>query len=127
MEYSEETKVISPKEMTLVFELSEKECHLKFTGKCSLDRFFPYRSTDNGNDSDYEHCRKIFKSLKKHGQRFDIEIIKYRCGHYAFNDGQHRVCIAKRKDLRLKAFITTVYNEDCDICRNYFGKNAELR
>lgn len=127
VEYIEETKVISPKEMTFVFELSENECHLKLTGICSLDRWVPNRKKDNGGDSDYAHCRKIFKSLKKHGQRFDIEIIKYRCGHHHFNDGQHRTCIAKRKGFSLNAFVTTVFIEDCDVCSNKSSQNAEIK
>ena len=125
---NEEIKEILPKDMLFHFGLTDGECHLKTTGVCSLDRWFPYKVKEIEGDANYIHCSKIFKSLVKYGQDFLIDIAKYRCGHYEFNDGQHRVCIAKRKDLKLKALITTVSDEDCDFCQKKFrNSNTELR
>lgn len=123
---NEEVREISPAEMSFVFELSKGECHLKFTGVCSLDRWFPYKTKRIDGDANYHHCRNILKSIRREGITELIDIIKYTCGHYVFNDGQHRACIAKRKGITLKAIITTE-NNLCHICRNKAGENAELR
>ena len=124
---NEEILEIFPKDLIFLFELSDTECHAKLTGRCSLEKFWPDKRLDQGEDSDFNYCRNILKSLKRHGITELVDIIKYNCGHYAFNDGQHRICIAKRKGLKLKALITTVDDESCDVCRNRPIKNADLR
>lgn len=122
---NEEVKEILPVEMPFVFELSKEECHLKFTGVCSLDRWLPYKTKIIDGDANYYHCRSILKSIRMEGVTELIDIIKFNCGHYGFNDGQHRTCIAKRKGIVLKALITPE-NNLCDICRNNAGRNSEL-
>ncbi len=123
---NEEVKEISPVKMPFVFELSKEECHLKSTGVCSLDRWFPHKTKTIDGDANYYHCRDILKSIQREGITELIDIIKFNCGHYSFNDGQHRTCIAKRRDITLKAIVTPE-NNLCSICRNKPDKNAELR
>ncbi len=123
---NEEVKEIFPVEMPFVFELSKEECHLKFTGVCSLNRWFPYKTKTIDGDANYRHCRDILKSIKKDGITELIDVINYSCGHYGFNDGQHRTCIAKRKGIILKAIITTE-NNLCAVCRGNVDADTEVR
>jgi len=127
---TEETIIINPTEMTFLFHLSDKECHQKHTGICSLERRQPDRTQDIGDECDYDYCPKLLKAIKQNHPRvyiLPIELANYSCGHYAFNDGQHRICIAKKKKLRVPALIENL-NEECDFCKGgSLGKDAELR
>lgn len=127
LEDNEEIRIITPQEMTFLFEMGEGECHQRLTGTCSLERKRPDRSQDIGDECDYDYCPSLLRSLKKHGQIFRIDIIKHGCGHYGFNDGQHRTCIAKKKGLRLLALITSTPDFDCELCRQAPCEDCELR
>jgi hypothetical protein len=46
---------------------------------------------------------------------YPVYLCRSKCGHYTFDDGQHRTCIASKKGLRLIAVITD--NDDvCGVC-----------
>lgn len=124
----EEFIVISPFEMTFLFEMGPGECHQKLTGACSLERRQPDRSHDIGDECDYDVCPNLLKSMRKIGlhSMMQIDIIKCRCGHYEFNDGQHRICIAQRKGIKIEALVTTVDNV-CEMCQGRADAEAELR
>jgi len=87
LQEGEEIREIFQKDLLFVFELSDTECHEKLTGKCSLEKLFPDKRLDRGEDSDFNHCRNILKRLKRNSITQLIDIIKYNCGHLAFNDG----------------------------------------
>jgi hypothetical protein len=125
-------KIIAPEEMTFLFELNNTECHQKLTGICSLERKHPDRTQDLGDECDYDYCPSLLRSLRRYGPNrygnlFTVTIINYRCGHYGFNDGQHRVCIAKKKRLKLPAIIVKLPDEDCELCQNLPCEDGELR
>jgi hypothetical protein len=108
-------KTINPSEMKFVFQLSTGECHKKLTGMCSLDK--PPSEDDDG-ESGARYCQELYASLVRYGCRQDVYIGESSCGHYIIGDGQHRICIAKRKNLLLPA--TVEANTDgCDFCQNY--------
>jgi hypothetical protein len=124
----EEYAVIAPAEMPFLFEMGRTECHQKLTGICSLDRKSPDKSHDIGDECDYDYCPRMLRSLKKDGQIFPVRIIRWRCGHFGFHDGQHRVCIAKRKGLKLDAVISwPIPDEDCEMCSNRPCRDGEIR
>jgi hypothetical protein len=93
----EEIKVIDPSNISFVFGMGEGECHMKATGSCSLESRRPPSGRDGLGEAAYDFCPRLLKSMRKHGLHnvMLIDIIKCRCGHYEFNDGQHRTCIAK--------------------------------
>ena len=126
---NEELRIIDPAKMTFLFELSATECHQKHTGTCSLERKRPDRTQDIGDECDYDYCPDLLRGIKRHGflNLLPIYIIEYRCGHYAFSDGQHRVCIAKKKGLKPPAVIATE-DDSCDSCKGKdLGEYTELR
>lgn len=132
-EKDREREDITPATMKFVFQLSKGECHKQLTGTCSLEVEHPDRSHDSGEDSDHDFCPKLFKSLTSGkypievARRMPVDIIQYGCGHWEFNDGQHRVCIAKRKELSLEAEVSTLSTKACSVCEGDASKYTELR
>lgn len=126
LEKDRQLEIIRPATMTFLFQLSEGECHKQRTGICSLDRTRPDRSQDVGDESDYDFCPKLFRSLRngsvRLGRKMPVDIIEYKCGHFAFNDGQHRTCIAKRKNLTLEAEVSKDSKRLCRLCK---GDNSD--
>lgn len=125
----EQYTLINPAEMTFLFEMGRGECHQQLTGTCSLERNRPDRSRDIGDECDYDFCPDLLKSLREiglHSNIMHIDIMKCRCGHYEFNDGQHCVCIAKRKVIKIEALVTTV-DITCEMCQGRPEAYAELR
>lgn len=113
-------KDFSPKGKKYYFSCSEDFCYKTKHGICSLDltddevSFIPpdeYPRDDNVN-----YCRKIYKSIINEGQKYPIYICNNKCGHYTFDDGQHRVCIASKKELKLKAEVYQI-DDLCHMCR----------
>lgn len=128
IETDEEDRKVSPAKMLFLFEMGNSECHEKLTGTCSLERKRPDRIHDKGEESDFDYCPKLLRSLRKHGQFVRVRIIRWKCGHYGFHDGQHRVCIAKRRGLTLDAAISAPEPpEDCEICSGALRPHYELR
>ena len=130
LEKDRQLEIISPVTMTFLFELSEGECHKQRTGICSLYRTRPDRSHDVGDESDYDFCQTLFKSLRngsdRLGRKMLVDIIEYKCGHFIFNDGQHRTCIAKRKNLSLEAEVSKDSQRLCRFCEGYNSDNTLL-
>ena len=117
IEDNPDVQYINPAKIRFLFELSDGECHKKFTGICSLDRWVTFGVPKGDGDASVHHCRNIFSSIRKNGFIFAVDLIKNRCGHYSFNDGQHRVCIAKRRQLEVPAVVYEDKAEDCEYCR----------
>ena len=114
-----ELEVIQPASMTFVFHLTRGECHKELTGTCSLDRTVPDRSHDIGDESDYDFCTNLHKSMTEGievARGMPIDILQLNCGHWAFNDGQHRTCIAMRKNLTVEAEVSTDSSRACELC-----------
>jgi len=125
-------ELITPARMIFVFRLGAGECHKKLTGVCSLERARPDRTKDNGEESDYDFCPKLLKSLTsgnfpvRIARKMPVDIIQYKCGHWQFNDGQHRTCIAKRKNLSFEAELSTSSTKLCDACTGKDSETAEV-
>lgn len=99
-------KTIIPSEHIFVFRLSDGECHKELTGVCSLDKAFVH--SENNGEEGIAYCQNLYKSLVESGQFNRVTLVEATCGHFEFNDGQHRVCIAQRKGLKIKADIFKV-------------------
>src|SRR5947209_804539 len=123
-----ELRIIDPASMTFLYSLSKGECHMTATGHCSLESSRPPKGKDGEEEAAYDYCRDLLKSLRKYGQRdiLVVEVIECTCGHYEFNDGQHRTCIAQRKGIKIDALVNPV-NYPCDICSGRPDKDDELR
>jgi hypothetical protein len=125
-------ELITPAGMTFVFRMRAGECHKKLTGICSLERDRPDRTKDTGDESDYDFCPKLLKSLTggkfpvRIARKMPVDIIQYNCGHWQFNDGQHRTCIAKRKNLSFEAEVSTLSTKPCGVCAGKISDSAEV-
>ena len=98
---------------------TEDFCYKNRHGICSLDltedkvRSIP--TEEYPGEDDVNYCRDIYKSIIKNGQKQTVYINSNKCGHYTFTDGQHRVCIASKKGLKLRAAVNQS-NEICHVC-----------
>lgn len=110
----------NPKKKKYYFNnCTENFCYKTRHGICSFDlseaeiRSIPteeYSGKDNVN-----YCKNIYKSILKNGQQLPAYITSNKCGHYTFHDGQHRVCIASKKGVKLRAQVNS--NDDiCNVC-----------
>jgi hypothetical protein len=108
-------QLINPSTMLFHFQMGDGECHAQLTGTCSLKKA---RATgkQQGGEAGVHYCQNLFADIMRYGFRSPIDVFKYRCGHYGFSDGQHRVCIAKRVGLNLPAMISTIDDQDCEHC-----------
>ncbi|WP_348624809.1 hypothetical protein ABFT51_09110 [Paenibacillus peoriae] len=102
--------------------LFEDNCHFQKTGQCSLT-LTENEVTEladlekyNGKNS-VNYCRNLYISLNESGQLEDIELTRYKCGHYAFTDGQHRACVSKLAKMDLNAHID-FEDSFCNKCLN---------
>lgn len=95
-------KKLEPAKLTFNLNLSKGECHLIKSGRCSLEK--PTVKRKARKESDIGYCQQLYADLVTNGQREPIIVGKASgCGHYDFCDGQHRVCIAQRRELELLA------------------------
>ena len=130
VEKDRQLEIINPATMMFLFELSKGECHKVLTGTCSLERTRPDRSQDVGDESNFDFCPQLLKSLTSGkypvslARKMPVDIIQYKCGHFAFNDGQHRTCIAKRKNLSIEAEVSTDSKRLCGYCKGEPLDNA---
>jgi len=125
--YGEDMTMIEPAKMEFVFRFAPGECHEVATGTCSLKKERPTDPAEMGRDEGhYDYCTQMLLWMQGHcasnRMPFDlatcrdpIEIGSHDCGHYSFNGGQHRTCIARRKGLRVWAVIEPAGNK-CEVC-----------
>jgi hypothetical protein len=126
--YGEEMIIIEPATMEFVFRFAPGECHEVATGTCSLEKERPTDPAEMGwEEGHYDYCTQMLlwmqgQSAQKRlpfdrvSQSDPIEIGSHDCGHYSFNGGKHRTCIARRKGLSVWAVIEPAGDrcEDCD-------------
>lgn len=114
-------KNFNPKNKTYYFNgCDEYFCHKTKYGVCSLDlsetevinRYKKYVKTRYDEEYDVNYCIKIYKSIIEEGQKYPIYLNLMKCGHYIFTDGQHRTCIAAKKNLNLNVELDIID----DIC-----------
>lgn len=120
-------QTIDPAGMVFHFMLGPDDCHKKLTGVCSLDKP-PHIGEQSGGEAGEHYCQRLWSQIEQYGFVFPIDIIKRRCGHYDFHDGQHRVCIAKMKGLELPAHVSIEDRHDCMFCAPIWPRqHDELR
>ena len=112
--------------------LDENFCFKNKTGKCSLDlteeeckTFFKTHRILDAPENVY-YCRNIYKSLIENGQQEPVNVHNYMCPHYLVEDGHHRICIAAKKGLTLKAHLNK--NDDvCRVCSSFNRLNNQIK
>lgn len=114
------TDNFSPKGKKYYFNNANEDfCYKTRNGVCSLDlpeeevRLIP--SEEYPGEDDVNYCRNIYKSIIEKGQKYPVFLCRNKCGHYTFDDGQHRMCIAGKKGLRLRAEISE-NDSNCYVC-----------
>lgn len=118
---------INPSSMVFHFALTDGECHEKRTGTCSLDKC-PASGEQHDGEAGHHYCQNLYSQILQYGFRHPVDIIKFHCGHYGFNDGQHRVCIAKKKGLELPAVVSREDGQNCGFCApRWKSQNGDLR
>lgn len=138
MNDEQELELVSPATMLFVFHLGKGECHQKLTGICSLEGKQPTESQDKLGEAAFGYCPMLLGWMEGEGNTerkmmahitklYPVTLAKHVCGHYSFNDGQHRTCIAKKKGLNLLAEIEPQTSK-CDICAGkHYSDNDDLR
>jgi hypothetical protein len=125
--YGEEMTIIEPAKMEFVFRFAPGECHEVATGTCSLEKERPTDPAEMGEgEGHYDYCTQLLCWMQGQGapnrMPFDrvsssdpIEIGLHDCGHYGFNGGKHRTCIARRRGLKVWAVVGLTGNK-CEVC-----------
>ncbi|MDK0565579.1 hypothetical protein P5E48_11515 [Clostridium perfringens] len=131
---------LQDKEFSLRNDEDDNFCYKTQTGICSLElsesearRIYEKRKSSlikegiygtllekysNDNTSSL-YCKNIYKLLIKQ-EMSPIYISKNKCGHYTVNDGLHRLCIARKKNLTLNAYIDE--GNKCWLCAKRYNK-----
>ena len=115
----------SPKEKTFSFNFTEKTCYKLANGICALDQFKEhlYLHPSEGRGMNLNRCVVIHQFFH-HKVKFNSMplLIKHKCGHYAFSDGQHRTCVCG--SLEYKLTITLYENDEfCKSCSPESNRN----
>lgn len=116
-------RIISPRTRNILFSMNEPDCYRKQFGRCSLDvneedaQVSKYPNVSCGK---YSYCRKLLESLSRtqnlglneynqlHRENDGIRpvyITERHDGNCTITDGNHRLCIAQRKNLKVWACI----------------------
>lgn len=120
----------NPKGKTFMFVLTENTCFKLRYGKCSLTlscldklKIFLYKIMQP-EEYTYtkrkkwhpDYCPNLIKSLYTLPRYTELIVItKFSCGHYGFNDGQHRTCIAAALQQKVDVLIRD-YDKQCPCC-----------
>lgn len=138
-ENMENTKsYFNPALFKFAYNLDKYSCFRKLTGKCSLElseeevrhfsakeRISKKASYEYHKENSVYYCRLLAESFNKKGMTKPVEINPFSCGHYAFTDGQHRVCIAKTIGMvDIPAEIGGKWESECRVC--YFIKRDPI-
>jgi hypothetical protein len=111
-----------PKGKSFSFRFSKDTCEKISTGKCNVEGMAPYKY----NMAEFERrcngfkCSNIAVSLIKNGfvhhPGAGILIYKHACGHYSFNNGQHRTCLAAKLNVYVRAEVKEL-DSTCAACQ----------
>lgn len=126
----------NPNGKTYYFRLDEHDCYKCASGKCSLedislDELKKY-PTDCSQEKSINYCRGIASMLlnNKFPAPASINLNK-GCGHYSFDDGQHRTCCLARlntKGANIKKDINFKKEEGlCYYCGRLSSINKEIK
>jgi len=119
LEFYPQRTQFDPGEKELVMNLDAYSCYKERTGICSLDLeegHVPEKRTANvGYAATSGYCRELYDSILRDGVSCPVYIEKNGCGHYNIADGQHRLCIAKKKGFDVPAYLSE-WPEKCHFC-----------
>lgn len=103
---------------TYAFGFDKYNCYYKKCGKCSLKKMnLPY-NLNRYEKWQKEFCPNLASSILQHGffqAATDVIVIQNSCGHYAIDDGQHRICVCARLKVPMK-IVLLKSDEECRIC-----------
>lgn len=127
--------LFNPLGKTYCFRLDAFSCYRCKTGVCSLDDI-GLEELDNNCTKIYHEglaerkdCRDLARAFLGDGVDHAVEVfLKKGCGHYAFIDGQHRICVASKllqsgKHVKLFAKNLPADEGKCTFCK----KTEEVR
>lgn len=140
----------SVKGKEFAFNLEKGSCYRIAKGVCSLninekeinnllkiefeeasfysDNYEKFIQYAKGKEDSILYCRDLAESIKKNGFKSRSYINHYKCNHYGFTDGQHRVCIASKIDIRLPANVCDMTSEDspCAYCEMKINEEKSI-
>ena len=114
-----EIKDFDPANLEFTFNFTKDTCPKLKTGVCDLeeiDLILDKKITDKQLRS-LSRCQRIYFGIRDKTFRvLPPQIMKCKCGHYVCSDGQHRVCVAQNKNLKLDVYMFKEIDEDCEKC-----------
>lgn len=105
------------------FNFTSNTCNKLDTGICALEMFQKDMNSDYYDyckREDFDLCIRAYLGLKYKITIGNLPILMmFKCGHYGFVDGQHRICVAQK----MKMLLDIDFHENkehylCDICLN---------
>lgn len=112
----------NPKGKVFKFNFTEDTCEKCKTGICVLDSRADELQQDDydfGRDKNrYPKCINIFYGITSDAinERNSLPLIhEFSCGHFECSEGQHRICVAQRKNLQLDV-VRSDLSEPCSEC-----------
>ena len=114
-----EIKDLDPTNLEFTFNFTKDTCGKLKTGICELDEvdITQNRNPDDTQLRNLSRCQRIYFGLRDKTIRgLPPQIMKCKCGHYVCSDGQHRICVAQNKNLKLDVHIFKDIDRDCEKC-----------
>lgn len=118
--------IFNPNEVSIDYKFTEEGCFAITNGTCPITQFCNLQIDENKypRRSEFDYCPIMAKKMIDGTLNPTLPIQIYhhkKCGHYNFNDGRHRTCIAQHLHSIGINFDLVVYlyepNDLCDICR----------
>ncbi|WP_246141165.1 hypothetical protein [Bacillus marasmi] len=124
-------ETINPQKYSYAFNLGKYDCFKRLTGKCSLEltdeEYEKYVPLSKGySDGSVDYCREFAEYLKEKNafeKDTGIYAVLNDCGHVAFDDGQHRTCIAKK--LGIEKLVVSEFSKNPYECRVCYFKQLK--
>ncbi len=120
-----------PNGKAFLFHFSVNTCDKLKCGICKVDEIAKSENciADIAIFAEESRCTRLAYSMLKNGfvceHWAEILIYKYDCGHYRFNNGQHRTCIASKINMPIRVEMKNL-DGLCDACLNNGNSNLTL-
>ena len=114
-----EIKDFDPTNLEFTFNFTKETCPKLKTGICDLEEIelILDKKIDEKHLRNLSRCQRIYFGLRDKTIRvLPPQIMKCKCGHYVCSDGQHRICVAQNKNLKLDVHIFQDIDRDCEKC-----------
>lgn len=126
--------IINPTENKYCFTFSDRDCYKLASGRCTFELSDEEFKLDSAKcllpfyyGGRVGYCRELYQSmLESDGFTHPTGIRAYKnsCGHIVFLDGQHRTCIAKKKQLEAIMF-DYLGNNHKRLCKSCYMEQKE--